>query len=350
MTCWKADLQLKVPYEIAYKTTESVESAFVLLESNNGFRGIGAANVSQEVVGTSVDQAVKDLEDLSSLCKGQWFPSLPAALDWLHGIAHNQLGAMIAMDLALHDLFCNAMGRSVAAYYGQHYQGLPTSITIGINNVRKTLNEAKQRVKEGFQHLKIKIGNHLEEDIEKLVKIRETLGDHIMVRVDPNQGYSFGELQEFLKRTEHVNLEMVEQPLHISEFDKVAKLPRKHSLRIAADESLCTPEDAMHLASLDKPPGIFNIKLMKCGGIKKALSIAQIAALKDIHLMWGCNDESIVSISAALQAAFSCRGTRYLDLDGSFDLAGDIVTGGFHLENGKLYLTNEPGLGVKLIR
>ena len=36
--------------------------------------------------------------------------------------------------------------------------------------------------------------------------------------------------------------------------------------------------------------------------------------------MWGCNDESCISIAAALHAAYACPATRYLDLDGSFDL------------------------------
>ena len=54
-------------------------------------------------------------------------------------------------------------------------------------------------------------------------------------------------------------------------------------------------------------------------------------------LMWGCMDESIVSPSAAaLHAALASRATRFLDLDGSLDLAKDIVTGGFTLKDGNL--------------
>ena len=64
--------------------------------------------------------------------------------------------------------------------------------------------------------------------------------------------------------------------------------------------------------------------------------------------MWGCNDESIVSIAAALHAAYSCPSTRYLDLDGSFDLARDPANGGFVVEDGCLRLLDKPGLGVDL--
>jgi L-alanine-DL-glutamate epimerase-like enolase superfamily enzyme len=63
--------------------------------------------------------------------------------------------------------------------------------------------------------------------------------------------------------------------------------------------------------------------------------------------MWGCMDESRISIAAALHTAFSCPATRYLDLDGSLDLARDVVEGGFALENGRMRTTGASGLGVQ---
>ena len=95
--------------------------------------------------------------------------------------------------------------------------------------------------------------------------------------------------------------------------------------------------------------GIFNIKLMKCGGITGAFEIANIAKPAGIHLFWGCNDESIISITAALHAAFACPHTKYIDLDGSLDLAEDVVTGGFSIKDGYMYVNDEPGLGLSLL-
>jgi L-alanine-DL-glutamate epimerase-like enolase superfamily enzyme len=66
-------------------------------------------------------------------------------------------------------------------------------------------------------------------------------------------------------------------------------------------------------------------------------------------LFWGCNDESIVSITAALHAAFACSNTKYIDLDGSLDLGNDVVKGGFILKDGIMYCSEKPGLGVEKI-
>jgi L-alanine-DL-glutamate epimerase-like enolase superfamily enzyme len=60
-------------------------------------------------------------------------------------------------------------------------------------------------------------------------------------------------------------------------------------------------------------------------------------------------DESRISIAAALHAAFASPATRYLDLDGSLDLARDVVEGGFVLEAGVMRTTSEPGLGVRRV-
>ena len=88
---------------------------------------------------------------------------------------------------------------------------------------------------------------------------------------------------------------------------------------------------------------------MKCGGITSGQQIANQAFQNNIDLMWGCNDESILSISAALNTALSCKNTKYLDLDGSFDLKEDVVNGGFNLKNGALQPLDSQGLVVKLI-
>jgi len=117
---------------------------------------------------------------------------------------------------------------------------------------------------------------------------------------------------------------------------------------LAADESLKNATAALSIAQ-EKLYGIFNIKLMKCGGISGALEIAAIAKPAGIDLFWGCNDESIVSITAALHVAFACPHTKYIDLDGSLDLAEDVVSGGFMIEDGYMYTNHKPGLGLTLL-
>ena len=114
-----------------------------------------------------------------------------------------------------------------------------------------------------------------------------------------------------------------------------------------ADESLQNLDHAVSLARSPKPFGVFNIKLMKCGGIFAARKIASLAEENGIKIMWGCFDESKVSISAALHTALSCKNTHYIDLDGFFDLGWDLVSGGYICESGVMRTNEKIGIGVE---
>jgi L-alanine-DL-glutamate epimerase-like enolase superfamily enzyme len=232
---------------------------------------------------------------------------------------------------------------------GRAHDSFPTSITIGIKPLRETLEEAEEYCSRGFRILKVKIGLDFEEDLERLARLREIVGPEMGIRADANQGYSLEQVLRFFRETEPLGLEFVEQPLPARDVEGLRSLPEAVRERIAADESLLVEADARALAAEPRACGIFNIKLMKCGGIAEARRIAGIAESAGIRLMWGCMDESRISIAAALHAALSCRATRYLDLDGSLDLARDVVSGGFLLADGLLSTLPAAGLGVEPI-
>ena len=345
---WKENLKLTRPYTIAFATIDSVENLCILLETQDGVTGLGTASPSQEVTGENMEQAQKALSDMAALLEGKALCHFPSLLKTLNQTFMATPAALAAADIALHDLAGNILGLPLADLLGRVYQSLPTSITIGIKPLEETLEEAEEYLGRGFKILKIKTGLDVDEDIARVLKVHERFGTAFSIRVDANQGYTPQDYEKFFKATGHC-VEFVEQPLGAEEIQDMADLP--HDLRQfgCADESLLRPRDVPALLAPPQPFGIFNIKLMKCGGISAGRDIAKMAAHAGIHLMWGCMDESIISISAALHAALASRATRFLDLDGSLDLARDIVTGGFMLKNGNLSTLNKPGLGVTRI-
>ena len=209
------------------------------------------------------------------------------------------------------------------------------------------IEEAKANYTSGFRVLKIKTGLNVDEDIERVTKLTEQFGNSMRIRVDANQGYTLEQLQKFIQQTKTLNIELIEQPLPVGKEQGLTLLSLDEKKLLTADESLLDAATAMQLAQQPIPFGIFNIKLMKCGGIKGAMQIANIAKHAGINLFWGCNDESMASISAALHAAYACSNTKYLDLDGSFDLSRDLVEGGFVIKDGYMYCSVLPGLGLK---
>ncbi len=342
------DLKLTRPYTIAYRSVDSVSNCVVELETDSGHVGWGAANPSKAVVGVDVNDTTAALsEDATGWLVGADLRDLQALCRRVQQQFANQPGAGVALDMALHDLFAQHLEVPLARYLGQCHASMPTSITIGIKNAADTLAEAEEYVGRGFTCLKVKLGHSPEEDVERLAKLREALGSKVIIRVDANQGYSFEQLEAFCHQARSLNLELIEQPLPVGQNDAYRRLPAEIKRLIALDESLVTPADAAQLVAPPGAGGIFNIKLMKCGGLTPAREIATIAKHAGVDLMWGCNDESIISIAAALHLALATPHTKYLDLDGSLDLARDVVTGGFVLRDGCLSVTDAPGLGVR---
>ncbi len=343
-------IELTHPYTIASSTITSVDLFVLRLVADDGTVGLGSASPAEEVTDETVDMCEEALS--------------AERLDWLRGRDVRQTAAIcrelkqpyyhtpaarVALEMALYDLLAKRLQIPLVDFLGRCHTSLPTSITIGIKpTIEEALEEARSHLGRGFRHLKIKIGRSFEQEVELLRRLRRGVGPDIAIRVDANRGYNVKEAEQLWPLVRELDLELVEQPVRVRSFSEIRLLPSEYRQQVAADESLLDEEDALSLLQAPAACGIFNIKLMKCGGITSAMTIAAFAETANVGLMWGCMDESVISISAALHTAYSCPNTRFLDLDGSLDLARDPARGGFELMDGQLQLLERPGLGVEL--
>ncbi len=348
---WKEDMKLTRPYAVTYVMHDSVQNIFVRLDGSDGSYGLGAGSPSEHVAGEKMDDNCESrIPELEELFVGHDIRSYKNIIVQLTIKYADKPALLAALDMALHDLFCKRVDVSIGTYLGVRLAPLPTSITIGIKNVVETVDEGIEYKDRDFKIIKLKIGQSIEEDIERSVKLREAVGKDMIIRVDANQGYNVSQFEHYIKETQVADIEFFEQPMKPEIVQDMLQLSSEVREICAADEDLHKHSDALRLIKMGRPFGIFNIKLMKCGGITEALRIADVAQTDNIELMWGCMDESVISISASLNAALACDATRYLDLDGSLDLASDVAKGGFRLDKGVLYpLLDKAGLGVELL-
>lgn len=346
INAWSEKLPLTKPYTIAYKTISDTDLIFVEFILENGISGLGAANPFPEVVGETPEITLANLRsEFVQSFVGRDIRHFNSMIDETAAYFPHRPGTLAAIDIALHDAFGKFLGIPVLDFYGKKIEPLATSITIGIKPTSEMIEEAKGYHAQGFHVLKIKTGHEVEEDIERVHKLKEAFGDKFIIRVDANQGYDITQLRSFIGATKNM-IELIEQPVHKGQEDVLTLLSGEDRKLLVADESLLDADAASVLSHPPQPFGVYNIKLMKCGGIKGAKAIATIAQYAGIDLFWGCNDESLVSITAAVHAAYSCSNTKYIDLDGSFDLSKDMADGGFILKDGYMYTNGKPGLGI----
>jgi len=336
------------PYEIAGRRISSTTQLIVRVEDREGLVGLGSGAPSAAVTGESVVGGLQAAQRALQLClsgREAEDPLTMAKSSAFAALTEGCPAGRAAVEMALFDLAARRRGVPLVDFLGRHHRSLPTSVTIGIQSTQSTLLEVRRLLDAGFNVLKIKIGNDVESDIATLHAVRGACGPSVRLRVDPNQGYDAGALQRFVVDTGALGLELIEQPMPRGVWNGRSSTVFDSAPPFAADEDILDAADAARLAR-HRIYDVFNIKLMKCGGVIPALDIARIAAASDIALMWGCMDESVIGIAAALHTAFACPNTRYLDLDGSFDLADDVAVGGFVVERGIMTLTDAPGLGV----
>lgn len=338
-------MDLREPYAIAYETVDHCTNLFLKAVTDNGLTGWGCAAPDNVVTGETPESVLFFFNEyIEPLLKGSDPWRYIYLLEEAKKAGQKAPSALAMMDMVLFDLISRDAGVPLYKFLGGYREKIATSITIGILPVIETLEAARQWVRQGFRILKIKGGKNYLDDIERILKLRETVGNHIEIRFDANQGYQVEEALAFISGIKKSNIEILEQPTPVALENLLGIVTRNVTVPVMADESLLTLRDAFRLTKNDLADMI-NIKLMKVGGLNEALLINSVAKSAGVESMIGCMDESELGIAAGMHLALARPNIRYADLDGHLDLVNDPFSGLIRMEEGMLYPGDSPGLG-----
>lgn len=343
-----ATFKLKNPYTIAYDSVATAPNLILRIETKSGLVGWGNAAPDPQVTGETIAMTRAVLAE-------QIIPAIigrdARALAEIYEIGRQQAlpapAARAALDMAVYDLFGQHVKLPLHQLFGFARPQILTSITLGIAALEESVRHAHEFVQAGFRALKIKTGLDWREDLERIKAIRQAVGNEILLRVDANQGYSVQQALDFLRGVQDCRIEFVEQPTPAKDWQALKTVSAASPIPLMADEAALTAEDVFRLAA-NKIAPMVNLKLMKTGGITSTMQATAVAATGKLPVMLGCNDESRISIAAAVHLACALVGVQYADLDGAFDIVDDVATGGFELREGYLIPTEKPGLGVEV--
>ena len=160
--------------------------------------------------------------------------------------------------------------------------------------------------------LKLKLGR--EGDVERLRLIRQAAPASRLI-IDANEGWTPSTLPELLKVCAEVGVELVEQPLPVTDDEALRHI--SHDVSICADESA---HDRNNLHLLAGKYDAINIKLDKTGGLTEALALAQTAKDMNFKIMVGCMLATSLAMAPAMLVA---QSAHVIDLDGPLLLARD---------------------------
>lgn len=243
--------------------------------------------------------------------------------------------ARAALSTALHDLAGRQLGVPVWKLWGLDPVMPASSFTIGIDEPATMV----QRLEEAASYpiIKVKVGSP--DDRTVLERIRKHVPGKT-IRIDANTNWSLKQAVALLPLLEELDIELIEQPFKADDIDSFRILRERSAIPVIADESCRTTADIPRLAGA--VDGI-NIKLEKCGSLREAVRMVNVARAHHLRVMVGCMLCSTLGIAAAMQIAPLVDWT---DLDGAALLDVDPFAGPSLAADGSLTLNSGPGLGV----
>lgn len=341
---------LKNPFITALRRVESLEDLVVRITCDDGSIGYGEGAPTPVITGETIGTMREAIAYLKPFILGKSIDDFDTILKNIHSRLLHNTTAKSALEIALYDLLSQSKKMPLYQLLGGTQTSFRTDITISMDEADKMISDALEAVKLGYRTVKIKIGENPAKDSERIIRIYETLPKDITLRLDANQGWSAEETISLLHHIESKGIiaEFIEQPVPANDIKGLKRIKEAVMTPLLADESVFSIQDARTLLEAQAVDYI-NIKLDKCGGISKALELADLCAEYGVKCMLGCMLEGPISIAGALHVASAKAGTiTMIDLDGAALLADNPTMGNIIFDESRLILSAGIGLGVTL--
>ena len=339
---------LHVPFKTALRTVYSVDDVIVEIHTDTGHVGYGEAAPNAAVTGDTTGAIICAIRDyIGKTIVGRDVDDFEELMQTLNRCIVHNTSAKAAVDMALYDLYGQLYKIPVYKMMGGSRSGIVTDITISVNDPEEMARDTRTALNRGYDTLKIKVGANPELDLARLTAVRKEAGPDVKLRIDANQAWNPKQAVRLLNQMQDkgLDIEFVEQPVPGADFEGLKYVTEHAWMPVMADESMFSTADAVKLMQMGAAD-LFNIKLMKCGGLVNALKIATAVEIYGVQCMIGCMLEAKVAVTAGVHLACAKNVITKIDLDGPVLCREDPIVGGAMFNEKDITLGNAPGLGI----
>ncbi|MBT6159151.1 MAG: AMP-binding protein, partial [Candidatus Marinimicrobia bacterium] len=232
---------------------------------------------------------------------------------------------------------------------GQNYFGSfePLNINglIWMGDPDFMINQLEQKLDEGWQCIKIKIGAiDFDKELEILQSIRSRFSrNELELRVDANGAFTEKDVRDKLKRLAEFDLHSIEQPIQSGQWNLLAKLCESSPVPIALDEELIPLiEESKRIEMLDKvKPQYLVLKPSLLGGFSESEKWIQLANERNIGWWITSALESNIGLNALFQWTAKMKSKGYQGL-GTGQLFTNNIPSPLKVKNGTLDSDDSP--------
>jgi len=249
--------------------------------------------------------------------------------------------ALAAIDTALWDLRARRAGEPLWKTAGGAQRAVPVYTTEGgwLHHPAQQLVDESLAAKElGFRGAKMKVGKPtIAEDVARLARVREAVGDAFEVMVDANQALTVSEARRRAHAYADLRLAWLEEPLPAEDLGGHVELAAVAPMPIAVGESIY---HASHFREYlaQRACSIVQVDCARIGGITPWLKVAHLAEAFNVAVCPHFLMELHVSLTAAVPNGAWVEYIPQLDT---------ITSSRITLKDGHAVPPDAPGLGIE---
>lgn len=344
------------PHKLSFGAIRSQSPVIVQLWLADGACGFGeAATIGGPSWNEESPESIRHAIDayLAPVLIGQDGKHFGAVLARMDAACKGNAFAKSAVEMALIDSVARSLGLPAWQLLGgKRHHSLPLAWTLASGDVGRDLEEAQLRLEQKRHRIfKMKIGARAPaQDVAHVSQIARGLAGQATLTVDVNQAWDTTTARRYLPQLIDAGVTLIEQP--VAKWNVAALKLLTASLgdraAIMADETVCTPQDAMLLAR-EQACQVVSLKVAKHGGLLRTREVAAVAEAADIGWYGGTMLETSIG-SAASAHVFATLGPQHhgCELFGPQLLVDDIVSTRMEIKDFELQLPDGPGFGVEV--
>ena len=263
---------------------------------------------------------------------------------YLRGVGRKGLMfcALSAIDIALWDLKGKILGMPLYKLFGGEQTKIPVYGSGGwISYTEQELvDEVVDYKKRGFQAVKIKVGHpDMNEDVERLTKVREVVGNDLKIMMDANQGMDVPSAIKLVNAVEHLNIHWFEEPVVNTDFEGYASIHSKTRVSLAMGEreyNTVALRELIGRRAID----LWQPDIIRLGGVEEWIRSAALADAYNIPVLPHYYKDYDVPLLATVRNPYGAE---------SFDWIDAIIDNPMVIDNGYAQLREGNGWGFEFL-
>ncbi|MCA0929820.1 mandelate racemase/muconate lactonizing enzyme family protein [Ruegeria profundi] len=347
ITLWSVELTSHETYHMSEgKTCATVTSHVLCLETDTGLKGWGEVCPIPHYLPAYAGGVPAAVAEMGPEILGMSPFGVDAPMRKLDGFLPGHQYVKSIVDIALWDLFGKATGQPVYALLGgRTRKDMPLYHSITCIAPDDMARIAEAAYQSGIRQFQVKLGveGDWQADAERLIKVREAVGQGPLVYGDWNCGASRLQATRTGRAVAHLDI-MLEQPCKT--LEDCAAVRQATGLPMKIDENACDLASLLRAYELGCLDAVA-LKLSKFGGLSAMRRARDLTVHLGAEICAECTWGSDIVTAASLHfAASTPHGSLLNTCDLSSYVAPRICPDAPNRVNGRIAPPDGPGLGV----